>query len=252
MVRQVMGLSLSSCHVRLLLGLLLPVHSEITGISSRFAMASFGNTNWRLGDYAIMSVSNCAVPARAMNWRSEMIEIKTNRLVIRPFRETDREDLFELYSHENTCRFLLHEAWTASSKSENALKKISANQLAPNTAVSLACVLDGKVIGDISIWYTDMKETVETGFAFHHAYAGKGYATEAMEAIIDYLFTVVKIHRIQACLDARNAPSAKLCRRIGMRKEAHFLKDYWSKGEWTDSFVYGMLLSDFHKHASST
>ena len=180
-----------------------------------------------------------------------MIGIKTNRLTIRPFRETDIEDLFELYNDESTCRFLLHEAWNASSKNENALKKIAANRLTPNTAASLACVLDGKVIGDISIWYTDMKETVEIGFAFHHAYAGKGYATEAVEAMIDYLFTVVKVHRIQANLDARNAPSAKLCQRVGMRKEAHFMKDYWSKGEWTDSFVFGMLLSDFQKRGTS-
>ena len=38
-----------------------------------------------------------------------------------------------------------------------------------------------------------------------------------------------------------------LCERVGMRKEAHFIEDYWSKGEWTDSFVYGMLLSDVKK-----
>ncbi len=36
----------------------------------------------------------------------------------------------------------------------------------------------------------------------------------------------------------------RLCERIGMRKEAHFIQDFWNKGEWTDSIVYGMLLSD--------
>ncbi len=176
------------------------------------------------------------------------MEIKTKRLIIRPFKDADGDDLFEFYSNKNTCRFLLHEVWTASTKSDKFLKKVSANQLTPNTAISLACVLDSKVIGDISIWYTDMIETVEVGFVFHNAYSGKGYATEALEAIIDYLFNTVKIHRIQACLDARNVPSAKLCQRVGMREEAHFIEDYWSKGEWTDSFVYGMLISDFHKH----
>ena len=32
--------------------------------------------------------------------------------------------------------------------------------------------------------------------------------------------------------------------RIGMRREAHFIQDYWSKGEWTDSYVYAMLEGD--------
>ncbi len=61
---------------------------------------------------------------------------------------------------------------------------------------------------------------------------------------MEYLFKNVKIHRIQANLDSRNLSSAKLCERIGMRKEAHFIKDYWNKGEWTDSYIYGMLASD--------
>lgn len=37
-----------------------------------------------------------------------------------------------------------------------------------------------------------------------------------------------------------------LCERIDMRKEAHFIQDFWNKGEWTDSIVYGMLLSDLN------
>ncbi len=46
-------------------------------------------------------------------------------------------------------------------------------------------------------------------------------------------------------MDARNLVSAKLCEKIGMRREAHFIKDFYSKGEWTDSFIYGMLGSYF-------
>lgn len=55
------------------------------------------------------------------------------------------------------------------------------------------------------------------------------------------------MHRIQANLDARNTASAKLCENLGMRREAHFIKDYWNKGEWTDSFIYGMLITDKNK-----
>lgn len=174
-----------------------------------------------------------------------IMDIITDRLKIRTFRETDIEDIFEIYSNKDICRFLLNEPWTSSIKDEEFNKKLVANQLTQDTAISLACELDNKVIGDISIWYTGMKETVEIGFAFNDEYSGKGYATEATRSVIEYLFNIVKVHRIQANLDARNFSSAKLCERVGMRKEAHFIEDYWSKGEWTDSFVYGMLISDF-------
>ena len=45
-------------------------------------------------------------------------------------------------------------------------------------------------------------------------------------------------------MDSRNTASAKLARRIGMREEAHLRKDWWSKGEWTDTLIFGMLASD--------
>lgn len=157
----------------------------------------------------------------------------------------DIDNIFEIYKDEETCRYLLHKPWTSATKDSEFQKKLSENCLTRTSPISLACELGNVVIGDISIWYTDMKETVEIGFVFNKNYAGKGYATEALKAVIDFLFAVEKVHRIQANLDSRNISSAKLCERLGMRQEAHFIEDYWNKGEWTDSFVYGMLLSDF-------
>ena len=89
-----------------------------------------------------------------------------------------------------------------------------------------------------------MKECVEIGYCFNPKYSNKGYATEALKAVVEYLFINKNIHRIQANMDARNLGSAKLCENIGMRREAHFIKDFYSKGEWTDSFIYGMLFLD--------
>lgn len=59
-----------------------------------------------------------------------------------------------------------------------------------------------------------------------------------------YLFSGHLVHRIQAVLDARNLASTKLCKRLNMPQEAHFIQDFWSKGEWTDSYVYAMLVSE--------
>ncbi|MCW6674491.1 GNAT family N-acetyltransferase [Aerococcaceae bacterium NML160702] len=89
-----------------------------------------------------------------------------------------------------------------------------------------------------------MKQTVEIGFVFNLNFFGKGYAKESVKAVVKELFEKYNVHRIQANLDARNLSSAKLCSNIGMRREAHFIKDYWNKGEWTDSYVYGMLITD--------
>src|SRR5699024_4525363 len=116
--------------------------------------------------------------------------------------------------------------------------------LSKESILSLAVVRGIKIIGDISLWYTDMKDTVEIGFGFYHKVSGKGYATKVMGSIVKKLFNDFGVHRIKANTDSRNVSSQKLCERIGMRKEADFVQDFWNKGEWTDSIVYGMLQLD--------
>ncbi|MBM9834456.1 GNAT family N-acetyltransferase, partial [Enterococcus faecalis] len=83
-------------------------------------------------------------------------------------------------------------------------------------------------------WSTGQPSSVEIGYAFHPSFGGQGFAQEALKELLGWLFASQKIHRVQATLDARNQASAKLCQRIGLRQEAHFIQDWWNKGEWTD------------------
>ncbi|QPQ36812.1 GNAT family N-acetyltransferase [Lysinibacillus sp. JNUCC-52] len=172
------------------------------------------------------------------------MEFTTERLTIRPFQSTDLQDVFAIYNDEDTCKFLLHNKWTQEDMQERFNKKLANSVLSKESKLSLAVIYETKVVGDLSVWYTDMKDTVEIGYGFSNEVAGKGLATEAVSTLVNKLFSEFNVHRIQANLDARNTASQKLCERIGMRKEAHFIQNYWNKNEWTDSFVYGMLYSD--------
>jgi RimJ/RimL family protein N-acetyltransferase len=173
-----------------------------------------------------------------------LLEFTTERLTIRPFKSNDLQDVFHIYNNDETCKYLLHDKWTRESMQESFDKKLKNRSLTKETVLSLAVVSHTNVIGDLSVWFTGMKDTVEIGYSFSAETSGNGYATEAVNYFVRKLFEEFEVHRIQATLDARNVASQKLCERIGMRKEAHFIQDYWSKGEWTDSIVYGMLVSD--------
>lgn len=76
---------------------------------------------------------------------------------IRPFSSNDVEDTFEIYSNKDICKYLLEDAWEYENKSEEFNKKINNNKLGENSQLHSAVLLDDKVIGDISIWYTGMK-----------------------------------------------------------------------------------------------
>lgn len=172
------------------------------------------------------------------------MEFTTERLIMRPFKSTDLQDVFAIYNNDDTCKFLLHNKWTQEDMQDRFNKKLANSVLTKESKLSLAVIYKTKVVGDLSVWYTDKKDTVEIGYSFSNEVAGKGLATEAASSLVYKLFEEFSVHRIQAVLDARNTASQKLCERIGMRKEAHFIQDFWNKNEWTDSIVYGMLPFD--------
>jgi len=65
--------------------------------------------------------------------------------------------------------------------------------------------------------------------------------TEAASGLLDLAFGELGLHRVFARIDPRNHPSAALCRRLGLRLEAHHAEDEWFKGEWGDTAIYAVL-----------
>lgn len=104
---------------------------------------------------------------------------------------------------------------------------------------------EGTPVGDVLLWLTDRERRVaEIGWVLDPDHGGRGVATEAVSAVLDRAFDVHRLHRVAAQMDARNTASAALARRVGMQQEAHMRQDWWSKGEWTDTLVFGMLATD--------
>jgi RimJ/RimL family protein N-acetyltransferase len=83
--------------------------------------------------------------------------------------------------------------------------------------------------------------TGELGFVFHPDFHGRGYAAEASVELLRLGFEKLGWHRIIGRLDHRNTGSAKLLERLGMRQEAHFVRNEFLKGEWTDELVFALL-----------
>jgi aminoglycoside 6'-N-acetyltransferase len=97
------------------------------------------------------------------------------------------------------------------------------------------------VIGDVYFSITSVADgAADIGWTLHPDAHGRGYMTEAASAVLDIAFEL-GLHRVRANLDPRNDASAALCRRLGMRAEAHFVEDIWFKGEWADSAIYAIL-----------
>ena len=182
------------------------------------------------------------------------LPLTTDRLRLRSYREIDAEAHLPIYSREDVSRFLLQDPWTAEMAETEIAKRLPRTGLETEsrtlalvieTADGLYSLEGSRVIGDIALWLEDgSDEKAEIGWILDPAASGHGFATEAAIAVLNVAFDHYGLHRVFAQMDSRNTASAKLARRIGMREEAHLRKDWWSKGEWTDTLIFGMLASD--------
>jgi len=173
--------------------------------------------------------------------------LRTARLTLRPYRAGDLSAVYDIQSRPEVTRYLLFDVRTLGQVRTALEERIRAG--APDhdgdrLILALAVVLaeTEAVIGDVVLfWQSREHRQGELGYMFHPDYGGQGYATEAARAMLRLGFENYGLHRIVGRVDARNAPSARVLERLGMRREAHFAQNEFIKGEWTDEVVYAML-----------
>ncbi|MGV8897141.1 MAG: GNAT family N-acetyltransferase [Rhodoglobus sp.] len=183
----------------------------------------------------------------------EFAAISTPRLLLRVMTSRDIDDVSSYMSDPEVCRYLLHEPRSREIVEAKIAEWSSMGRLAePGDDLQLAMELTsgapeaGRVIGHTYFKLTSVDDiTGEIGWTLHPEFEGKGYATEAAEAVLTYAFTVLGLHRVVAELDPRNDASIAMCRRLGMREEALFRENLWFKGAWADTGVYAILQSEW-------
>lgn len=106
----------------------------------------------------------------------------------------------------------------------------------------------GRLIGDCAIHTLTDTSQAEIGFTVSPDHQGKGYGSEAVKSLLGYLFHLMKMHRVIAVTDVRNIHSIGLIEKMGFRREAHFIKSTWNKGEYTDEFLYAILREEWYQY----
>jgi [ribosomal protein S5]-alanine N-acetyltransferase len=180
--------------------------------------------------------------------------IATTRLLLREFDPSDEADLHEYASDPAVPRYDFWRACTAEETHERLTRHIAEQAQWPRDDVTLAAQLrqEGKVIGSVRLWIGDAENsTAEIGYTFNRRYWNSGYATEAASALLERAFVALKAHRVVATCDTRNTRSWRVMEKIGMRREAHFLRDKLQKGEWRDTFLYAILADEWSAQRST-
>jgi ribosomal-protein-alanine N-acetyltransferase len=174
--------------------------------------------------------------------------LTTERLIVRPFSESDHDDLYEYLSLKEIYRFEPGEPLTIAEAKELCRERSEGTDF---WAVTLRDEKK-KLIGHVSFIQTEPKlfMTWEIGFIFNPAFQNKGYATEASRAVINHAFKELNAHRVVGFCSTENTASRRVLEKCGMtreglkRKNAFFRKDKDGKPVWLDSYEYAILADD--------
>lgn len=177
--------------------------------------------------------------------------LASDRLILRRFRVTDLPAFIAYRSDPAIARF---QGWNAPYPPERAKRMVAElSEQYPDTAgqwfqFAVAPSSTDELIGDCGVYVpADEPRQAELGFTFAAAWHGRGYATEAVRRLLDYLFLDRAKHRVVASCDDRNVRSAALLRRVGMRREGLRLHSTWSKGEWTNDELFALLRDEWRR-----
>ena len=171
------------------------------------------------------------------------MNLETKRLLIRPISLDDMELIFEYRRDKETNKY---QGWIPETLDdvEVFIEKVSKKIDEPETWFQFVIIEkeSQKLIGDLGVHFigSENKQT-EIGCTLDKHFQNKGYATEALNALIDYLFNTLNKHRIIASIDPGNKGSIRLVERIGFRKEAHFVESLFVNGDWVDDLIYAIL-----------
>ena len=179
--------------------------------------------------------------------------LTTARLELRPFTHGDAAPLFRIFADEEVVRFWSGAAWTDMAQAE----KMVDDALAAYRDGSLsryAIVLrdTDELIGICNLrGFFEQNRRCELGYALGSAWWGRGYALEALEALLGHAFSRLDMNRIEADIDPRNDASARLLERLGFRQEGYMPERWIVHGEKADTAFYGLLKRYWDERALS-
>ncbi len=183
-------------------------------------------------------------PIGAIYMENSFEPIVTDRLTLRCLEIRDSETVFGYRSKPEVSRY---QNWEPESPGEIGSFIENLSEIGPDTPgkwFQLGIVLSesGELIGDCGIHVSAQDPSqVEVGITLSPRFHRRGLASEALTAVLGFLFTRLDKHRVYGSVDPGNTASLALLRRVGMRKEAHFVESLRFKGAWADDVIYAML-----------
>ncbi len=174
---------------------------------------------------------------------AESLQLVSPRLRLSPLAMDDAATLFAIQSDPAVMRYWNHAAWTEIGQARAAIAQ-ARQAMADGTRLTLGVREHegGALVGTCLLFAIDASSgRAEVGYNLASSAQGRGYMHEALDRLVAHAFTDLALRRLEAEIDPRNVPSARVLERLGFRQEG-LLRERWQiEGEISDSALYGLL-----------
>lgn len=171
--------------------------------------------------------------------------LATARLVLRPFRIEDAHDMFTNWASDpEVTKFLTWPAHGSIEVSQYVLNDWIPRYAEPDY-YQWAITIDGHAIGSIAVVeHDDRVSKAHIGYCIGRSWWRQGIMSEALQAVMDYLFDIVSYNRLECRHDPRNPNSGAVMRKCGMKYEGTFRQSDWNNQGVCDACWYALLRSE--------
>lgn len=176
--------------------------------------------------------------------------IESKRLILRPFDCNDLDIIMGIYSDEEIMKYMPDPVMDKDMAQNRLDKNVAGWEVKPQISYEMAIILKdtNEKIGRAEIIREYSEDSAMIGCLLLKSEWGKGYATEIGNALIDYCFNELQVHRVYGLCHPDNTGSWKTMEKCGMHREAHYIrKRKYTKADgirWEDELEYAIIKPD--------
>ncbi|MDX2427273.1 MAG: GNAT family N-acetyltransferase [Xanthomonadales bacterium] len=173
--------------------------------------------------------------------------LKTDNLQLRPSNSTDAEGMFAMLSDPQSMKYWSDQPISNLDAAIEVLQQDLESD-AQGNSMCWAITFNGqdKMIGKCILFqFSRDKHRAEIGYILNRKYWRQGLTHQALGAVIDFAFSTLKLHRIEADVDTENTASIGLLEKLGFKREGLFRERWRVYDKWQDSLMLGLLKKDW-------
>jgi ribosomal-protein-alanine N-acetyltransferase len=183
---------------------------------------------------------------------TETPHLTANGLYLRTITEKDCDAFFEIFSDAQTLEYWSDGPIKKRDEAHELVRQEIKNARSEN-CINWGIALPDTdfLIGKFTLFnFHAQNRRAEVGYVLNRAHWGKGYMTCVMERVLEFAFTELSLHRLEADTDPHNEASLGLLQKFGFKREGYFRERWYVHEKWLDSVMLGLLKKEYEADRS--